>query len=375
MISVDEYDRLEADARSGLANAMQQAFTPATFMMQGDPICVGREAELVRFVDSMHEYSAADYFKRFYPLTHDEADLLTHLGDHIVKYCADHFGRPLRPWVAPLSALEMFRAASALAKRLGKERITVLEIGCGSGYFGALMHLAGHRHISMDVTQAYYLWQNRLFSSLAGERFREFADPNMRLSDDPECDFLHIPWFRFCRLHEDNPFCADMVVVDHALNEMNDRALRYVLHRSREMLERVDGGVFTFCHFGMMKMRNHLDLFGQFYDAGYEAVFKRLFYAFQPRGGRLSSLANSREEMCEPSPWNRAKIKLRRRQLRTRHPDLLALDETIPAYDPSGRGGMLAPADVIPIRRSEMPPDYSFAAATGCFIPPWSAEQ
>lgn len=371
MIPIDVYDGFEHEANSTQPNSIQMAFTPSTFLELNCPVRVDHEGEFVRFIDSMHEFSAGDFFQRPFPLSPDEGDLIRRIGDHVADYSAKAFGRSIRPWVAPLSALEMFRVVTATAERLGKKSLTVLEIGPGSGYLGALLHLAGHRHISMDNTQAYYLWQNRLFSSLAGDGFAELADPVQPLADDPAKTMVHLPWWRFVQLHETLPFKVDVVICDHALNEISATALRYILRVAHGMLAQVENGVFLFCYPGHAQKRNEAQLFREFDRTGYQILFKRLFYGLGLKGGGLAPLAITVKEATSINRLVRAWVKIRRHRLRSRYPQLLSLDSQVPRYNPSGRQGTISPAEAVPIRREEQPPDYIFVRATGAFVPPF----
>ena len=372
-LTIESYAAAEAEGLAAVSNIERAAFAPSTFTELNCPVSVAVESDLLRFVDSMHEFSAGDYFKADCPLSPDEADLIRRVGDHVVAWTAAHLGRAVRPWVAPLSAVEMFRVVSATARALGKDRLTVLEIGPGSGYLGALLHLAGHRHISMDNTQAYYLWQNRLYGSLAGDGFAELADPAAPLVDDPAKTMVHLPWWRFAQLHDAGfPFAVDLVVCDHALNEIDTVALRYILRACHAMLSRVEDGMLLFCGAGHGQKRREPQLFREFDRAGFSALFKRLFYGVGLKGGRLDPLAIPAGQVTATDRWTRARILLRRRALAARFPALLALDAAVPRHNPSGRPGTVRPAACVPIRRAEAPPGYGFVAAAGYFVPPFS---
>lgn len=371
-LSIEQYDRYEADALETVSNVAREAFAPSTFLELGSPTTVSVEADFLRFIDTMHEVNAGDYFKAPYPLSLDEADLIRRIGDHVADWSQSQLQRRVRPWVAPLSALEMFRVTTAMAQALGKTSVTVLEIGPGSGYFGALLHLAGHRHVSMDITQAYYLWQNRLFESLAGDGFADLANPETPLAEDPSKSLIHLPWWRFVQMHATGcPFQPDLVICDHALNEISTVALRYMLRIVNSRLATVKDGMLLFCYPGHGQKRDETRLFQEFDRAGFEVLIKRLFYAAGLKTSRLSPLAIPPEQVMSTSRLIRAGIKLKRRTLAGRFPELLSLDREVPRYNPSGRSGLVFPAECVPIRRDEAPPGYDFLAAAGYFVPPF----
>lgn len=367
-LTIDQYNAFEAQARQHVPNLAQMAFAPQTFLELNNPAFIGQERDLLRFVDNMHELSGHEYFAPTTLVSQDEAALLEKLCDHTAELTERTLGRRMRPWTAPASAIEMVRLVTACAERLGKTQATVLEIGPGSGYFGALMRLAGHRHIAMDNTQAFYLWQNRLWSSLAGEGgFLELADPSLPLADDPSKTMVHIPWWRFCDLHKGNGFKVDFVVCDHALNEISTLALRYILSQVRGML--APDGMILCCHLGHSQKRDDMGLFRELDKAGFEPLFKRLFFGFAPKGGKLAELAIPLDAMGAAPVWKRALVKWRRQTGIKGLANLAALDNGVPFYEPSRSGKRLKMADVLPNRPSEMADDYPFVAAAGYYVP------
>jgi hypothetical protein len=366
ILDIGSYDAGEARARRTLSNTAQMAFAPATFMELGYPVRVGQEIELLRFVDSMHEFSACDYYSKPFAISPDEAQLITELNDRVVALTRRAFNRPLRPWTAQLSALEMFRVANALGKALGKDRLTVLEIGPGSGYLGAMLALSGHRLISMDNAQAYYLWQNRLYTELAGDQFAELANSDRGLSETSGADIVHLPWWRFAELHTEDVPSIDLLICDHAFCEIKTTALQYILRQARRM---ISDGLIAFCYFGHSQQRDQNGLFREFHDAGFEAVFKRRFYAVAPNDSRLAPLFIPHDRVASTKLSDRLSVKLKRRRAAAMFPEMLALDAEVPLYRPSGRSGSVSVSEIIPLRSDEAAPDYAFVAATGIFVP------
>jgi len=350
--------------------AAERAFSPITFLRFGYPVKVSEEMEIARFVDSQHEFQAAEFYDRSFPLSADEADLVSEIAADVAAYTERHFGRPIRPWSAPFSALKMFRIITALAQRLGKEKFTVLEIGPGSGYLGALLHNSGYRHISMDNTQAFYLWQNRLYQELAGTEFEEFCHDGSRLVDDPSKKILHIPWWRFLEMDKDCPFSADFVVCDHAINELSDPALWVVLRVAADMLRKSDNGMFLFSEMGVsLKGDSGEFVFAEFERVGFQVLFKRLFHGLALRGSDYESLVVPHAAVMSTSTFVRAQTKLLRTLRNRHHKGMLELDAEIPIYNPSGSNKRYQPSDVIPLNDDEAPLDYRFVRSTGRFAP------
>lgn len=369
-LSVDEYNAQERKARAALSARAIQAYGPVTFQDYGYPGIAGEEGELLRYVDAMHEYSAGELLGDRAVLSIDEAELIRDVAARVRDFTAGHFGRAVRPWLAPISAIKTLRLVNGWASRLGKSRLTVFEFGPGSGYLGAFLMQAGHRHIAMDNTQGFYLWQNRFYDALAGEAFIDFADPNAGLiRDDPAKSMIHLPWWAFLGLGTETPFAADVVLSEHCLIEMSQDARRFALRVSNRMLKRDGASAHLFEYEGgKSRHGSKASLFHEFDAAGFDAIAKRIFYAFVPKGGPLSELAIAPDDITATGLLARLRVKRRRDTLRARFP-LIGLDDGLPCFAPSGRSETVAAREVIPFLAEEAPIDYPFLAQAGVNVP------
>jgi hypothetical protein len=112
---------------------------------------------------------------------------------------------------------------------LGRQQ-TILEIGGGSGYIGALLVQMGYGYISTDITQAFYIAQNHVLNAVAGDRFIELATDPRSFFDfplPPTGICLHVPWWKFVVADPQPKFSVDLVTCNHALLEMDAIALKY----------------------------------------------------------------------------------------------------------------------------------------------------
>lgn len=366
-LEIARYDDLERKAAALLPNLAQAAFGPVTFSAGNYPTRVTEEAALGRYIDTMHENAAGEFFGGRFTLSPDEADLIAAIGDTVAGLSRERFGRAVRPWLAPLDAVGMFRIVAAFAQRLGRKQARVLEIGPGSGYLGALLNRAGFRTVSMDNTQAFYLWQNRFYGALAGSGLAEMAEGGPPAAD---AAMIHLPWWSFAALHHQPALPVDFVVCDHALGEISLNALRYILRQAHRMLTAgAEPGLFLFRYSGARHVSSDRQIFAEFERAGFQTVFKRSFYALAPVGSPLDPLAISAEDTVSRSRSRRIVLKLGRDRLRGRFPELLALDSGAPPWNPSGRAGSVTADQAVPVRPEEAPADYDFVAATGIRIP------
>jgi hypothetical protein len=130
----------------------------------------------------------------------------------------------------PVSSAPILRAVEAIANARGR-RLRTFEIGPGSGYLGAYLINAGHSYGSMDIVQALYLWQNRLFGSI------EQDSQEWVLDEGAKGKCIHVPWWQFAHYHEALPITADVVICDAALGEMETLGLFYNLLMARAMID------------------------------------------------------------------------------------------------------------------------------------------
>ncbi|EME70541.1 hypothetical protein H261_07923 [Paramagnetospirillum caucaseum] len=369
-LSIEDYDSQERTARSRLSAREISAFGPVTFQDYGYPVVVREEIELLRYVDAMHEYSAPNLLADGVVLSIDEAELIRDVSEVVLTLTATHFQRPIRPWLATLSAIETLRLVNGWAGKVGKKSLTVFEFGPGSAYLGAFLCRAGHRLIAMDNSQGFYLWQNRLYGALAGDSVLDFAVPDAGpLRDDPTKVITHVPWWQFLTLTGTMPFAVDVVLSEHCLVEMSQDARRFALRISNQMLKRDGASAHLFEHLGgTSRHGSRAALFHEFDAAGFDAIAKRLFYAFVPKSGPLSDLAIAPDDMAATGIFRRLAVKRRRNALRARFP-LVSLDNGLPRFAPSGRTETVAAREVIPFLASEAPLDYAFLAHAGVTVP------
>lgn len=363
MVTIEQYSAAERASLPLVGNSAIEAFRPGTFIELGYPIAVENEAELIRFVDTMQETYAADYFAGSERYTHDEATIIAGICDAVARVTSDRFSRRVRPWIAPLAAVNLFRVIDALGRLSGRHPLRVFELGPGSGYLGALLAQTAHPYGSMDVTQAFYLWQNRLYEAIAPGEVCDLAGPPASISPS-QARIVHVPWWRFVTFHENCPIKADIVVADHALTEMRPKALRYILRVARRLLSGPDLKLFLFASLGYKKFGNLESILSEFANAGFAPVFARRFWGLAPEGSALWKYRMEPHQALSRRPDVRLRRYIRLRRLIGCN-RIFGLDGAIPRYDPSGRGGDLLPEEFMRIDPEEAPFDFPFLEAIG----------
>lgn len=167
-LSISTYDAEERKARVTATYPALRAFAPVVFNMVQFPGRVTDESELIRYSDAMHETYSRHVFLERMTYSETEAAAIQQVVQQVKCITAQNFGRSVHPLMCLFHNIPLLRAIEIIAKARGR-RLRIFEIGPGSGYLGAYLINAGHTYAAVDVTQALYLWQNRLFSEIAAD--------------------------------------------------------------------------------------------------------------------------------------------------------------------------------------------------------------
>lgn len=286
-LTVKEYDEAEAEAIALCPNSIIEAFAPAHFSAVGYPMRVSHERELVRYVDVMHDLSFEEDFGLFFPkgLTAREYDLLTQMATIANKFSTEHFGTRA---VARPSVLKAINVLAHIGFMYADSRPRVLEIGPGCGYLGAYLIREGYPYASMDVTQAFYLYQNHFWNYVSNSRIIDFVKKDVSRTALTQASAnapVHLPWWEFVSSGLKGLPEYDLVVCDHAVSEMHPHSLEFLLKTSLASLSRGAGlpKAFVFQGWGAQRVSHVTQVLARFYKAGYVLVFTdALFTIFMP---------------------------------------------------------------------------------------------
>jgi hypothetical protein len=238
-LAVGDYGAAETEAVSRLPNRVIEAAQAETFLRRGYPTRAAADAEVWRYLDSMHELGErADYGKTLGGATEEEYALLEHITRCVVAFSSRRYGRAVVPKGPLVRALLAFRHIRTL---LEPDAGAVFEIGAGSGYLGALLGLAGYRYVGTDITQGFYMAQSHLWEALFGDRFIELAHDSRDLASWeslPPQAVIHVPWWKYYAVEPERQIRlrADLVTANHTLCEMHTSAFNYTLEVARSML-------------------------------------------------------------------------------------------------------------------------------------------
>jgi hypothetical protein len=291
-LSAAAYDQAEATSRLSLTNRMIEAFSPAAFNATGYPVHVGDDRELWRYVDVMHETQSRHVIERVLDgLTSTEFAVFKKAAQFMVEFTRAHFGRPLRCENALLKAMNVYRYIKALDPHV------VFEIGPGSGYLGLLLILDGIGYVACDNTQAFYLIQNRMWSTVAGGNFRELASEEGTLRDalcgDLKGKVVHVPWWKVVDLDLLSlPSKIDLVTANHCLAELQINAMKYYMRLAFRLLSN-SKGPFAFEGWGANYLNSASDVTREFINASFRLNYEDKF---------ITVFGTSETEQTNPPP-------------------------------------------------------------------------
>lgn len=197
-----EYAQAELDAIAKLSAEIVAAFKPVAFDSYGKQWSkrVDSLDQLWPWVDAMHSQTER-IWKNLGGLTGNELAAI----DTVAKIATERshlIGCRRRPRDALLQAVIPWR----YVRTLMPTKATVMELGPGSGYLGALLVMDGYDYCGIEITQPFWLWQRAFWGHWN-------LQPNA-------------PWWHYAR---DLGKGADLIVACHMLNEMSTAALKMLI--------------------------------------------------------------------------------------------------------------------------------------------------
>ena len=220
----------------------------------------------------MHEMHFETYFNSLIGgLTDSEYELVKQVTTFISQFSESSFGFKsiARPGV--LAALNVFNHIRYL---YGEDsRPTILEIGPGNGYLGAMLALQGYPYAATDVCQAFYLYQNHFWNFVFRERVVELAEAGN--SNGPLISKMypgapvHIPWWKFAMLPPGALQDFDVITCNGVLAEMHVDALSFMLHLARSSSSGSKYPTFLFDNWGSDQTGSRRAVMDAFHSTGF----------------------------------------------------------------------------------------------------------
>lgn len=257
-VTAREYDAREIEGIKRLSPEIVSAFRPVEFIRSGFPVSIGQQSELARFADHLVESATPLYFTKGSAdhrcgwrdgFTRTEYDLLQPIRAKVCEAVG------VRPMLMPMIHI----APARVIDRLGKG-LAVLELGPGTGYLGPLLTGLGHHYASMDITQAYVLWQCLL---------HEVCGMGRRA----------IWWWDYAGGTSLRPY--DVIYSNANLAEMTPCALDLVLQRSSEQLAGSAVGAFVYFHVGSTVSNSERSVDDAFVRHGFTRVQAKPYHLWR----------------------------------------------------------------------------------------------
>ena len=359
------YRNNERSGRATLSPRAVQAAAPVTFQHIGYPDKVESESDILWYADAMHEADGdpAKVMSDDFLVSPDEWALTMEIGEIVERLTKEQFGRAVRPWSAPLFALHPFRMIEEIAA-IAERKLTIYEIGPGSGYLGALLIRAGHRYLSTDVAEGFYLWQSRLQEACAPGEFVEMAHlDDFSTLEDPGARVVHVPWWTHGSFYLHRcPFDVDIVMCDHTLGEMSSMGLRYTVRASYDMLQKSRFPLFLTTHIGLPNVNKIDGIISTFYSGKFLPIVVNGPLAFTPALSDLGMVGIAERDL-------QAEIREFGSRRRFDHPILRIGARDPKHYMPSGNSDLVSAKSAFPIDWDKAPVDYPFIRYIGDAVP------
>jgi hypothetical protein len=347
MLEADEirklYDQRDGEMRSKLSVPEVQAFSPCTFDQIGWPHSVARASDLVRYADWCNHPGANDYFGSRPYLPTQCAHLLFSPAEagllRMVSVATGEFTRALghevRPALNHVAQIGPFRIMMEIKKRLGLDRLTIFDVGAGSGYQSALLSLAGNRTLLTDNAQGLYLFQSMLLKTCCGRDVRDW------LSDGPPTGSLDanvhmVPWWEYLELRRCTHTDIDIFFCNNNLGEMNYGAAAFTVYLAKQLMARSRVKMFFFTCLGSPK-QSSIEMIDQLLKrAGFVNVVWQPFWLYTLEGHALPK-------------------------------DLFDFANDIPVWGAEKGQPLLTVREVIDTYPGTLPPELDFVSFTGVF--------
>lgn len=257
-MNVCDYDYAEFKAFPSIPNRIIECCKPVAFNIVGYPHKVDTNEALWRYADCMQETRTQGIIDNLLGgLTEEEFEAFKYINEKVMELTNAY----------TFSTASLLRSFNVLRyiRYIYPKGSTVLEIGGGSGYLGALLIHFGYKYISTDISQAFYVWQSHLFEKF-GKIYELAVEEDFNLEDG--C--VHIPWWKFYVKNPLFSFRPDVITCNHCLCEMHPHALIFLLKLSKQILN----GVFLFEGWGSHLQCNEDACGTRFKEQGFNLAYK-----------------------------------------------------------------------------------------------------
>lgn len=151
------------------------------------------------------------------------------------------------------------------------------------------LHEAGFSYAATDITQAFYLQQNHMWTGLYPEEVVECVTDEVRPVRGR--NIVHIPYWKLWE-YKDMDLSVDIIMSNHALAEMHERSLKFYLEFGKHIMKTSKIRVFVAQATGAQMKRSWNFVASAFEDAGYRLLYDNGEY----RIFRLNDIPKERKD-------------------------------------------------------------------------------
>ena len=223
---ISQYSLEEKNHKEKISLVERAVFKPTWLYESGVNETITSDKELCFACDREHNNRAKKIINELCNgLTDEELQFLILINKKIADNNKSWFYK-----IHPQNTLLMHIYQLRLINHLLPESKNILEIGSGSGYLSLLLALKDKTVNSTDVFQPHYIFESFLYSifNVCNELVIEknFTQEKRKIN--------HIPWWKFNKL-DGSEFECDLLVMNHAICELNSLSLRYILSLTEKL--------------------------------------------------------------------------------------------------------------------------------------------
>lgn len=236
MLTVDRYNNLERTHINMFSPNLIGEFLPQTFAYYNFKTKIDNLSSLPFYIESQHHCRFEKNLKILNNgLTFEEFELYKFLTLNTVNYCKSfkNHNEIISGRNTILRSLLTYRTIKLLNSH--NKKISILEIGPGTGYLSLISRIFNFEYTSFEVTQALYLLQNNFFNYIFPGELSEYLDIKNQLI--LKNNFIHIPWWIWV-----NPEVKikkfDFIVMNYCINEISNKGFLFIIKKISETLKK-----------------------------------------------------------------------------------------------------------------------------------------
>jgi hypothetical protein len=255
------YIKNEKLAVKDFSNFILKAFMPSTFLEDNFSTHLDSPDDLWKYFDTMQEFRVNRYFQK------DLGGYLTKEEMKAIEKIAVDYGNYTKLFnkkTIPIGISQVISSISTLRSILAKQeelkkKLSVIEIGGGSGMLGLLAKYFGINYTTFDITNAFAIHQSCLYETLFKKDFNNLGSvENKKYIEaekllDSKASITFLPWWHFLNTDISLPK-YDIVIMNHCFYEIKKNALLFIFNRLGSHIERK----LTICsYWGSNKLNNY----------------------------------------------------------------------------------------------------------------------